>query len=75
MPERTERRSRHRECLELEAQYGQFISCEGYAHPDDLERNRWSPGRGTVASPMMTALLDGFRALREALRGRCQTQQ
>lgn len=67
MLERIERRSRYRECLELEAQYGQFMPCEGYAHPDDLERNCRSPGRRTIANRMMTALLDRFRALRDAL--------
>jgi hypothetical protein len=31
-----ERRIRYSECLDLEAQYGQFLPCEAYEDPDNL---------------------------------------
>ncbi|HRE19987.1 MAG TPA: hypothetical protein PKW21_03015 [Rhabdaerophilum sp.] len=68
MLERIERRSRYRECLELEAQYGQFMPCEGYAHAEDLGSNETQSEQSTLLHRIVTAWLDGLHELRYTLR-------
>lgn len=61
-----ERRSRRRECLELEAQYGQFLPCERYADPEHLRRHGAPSSRPALANRFWAALITRLRALREA---------
>lgn len=65
---RDERRIRRRECLELEAHYGQFLPCERYADPEDTLRKTAESDRPTLTARMLAAAMNAARALRDVLR-------
>lgn len=57
----------YQECLELEAQHGQFAPCEAYAQPNDLDREHRKPNAGGVTGGILTALVDRLRMMRYRL--------
>lgn len=63
-----ERRIRYSECLELEAQYGQFLPCEAYEDPDDLNVDSRQTAAAGLLGHVVRGLVDGLRAARDVLR-------
>lgn len=68
MFERDERRLRHRECLELEASYGQFLPCESHGEAEDMWADALPADERPLAERLWTAVMQALRAARSLLR-------
>lgn len=66
MFERDERRLRHRECLELEASYGQFLPCESHGETEDLWGEAFPADETPLAERLRRAIARALRAVRLA---------
>lgn len=68
MFDRDERRMRHRECLELEASYGQFLPCESHGEAEDV----WGEAFPAHATPLARRFRAGLARALHAARHRLQ---
>lgn len=68
MYERDERHMRYRECLELEAHYGQFLPCEDYSSDPESGRSDDSIRPPLSAGGLVEALIGSIRVVRNLLR-------
>lgn len=65
---RDERRMRHRECLELEEQFGRFISCEGRDNLSERLAEDRSEQRPRDPKTHPRPILHWLRSVRDAFR-------